>query len=121
MKKYSATIITLLLLLLIIVSIGMIDTLPWWSFTLPVMILGWVIRWKKYKVPTFLTGFFGGFIAWFGGYLYFHLHFHAPFFNRADDLPIFAILSASGLIGGLLTGLALYTGRSAFPTEAPTF
>jgi hypothetical protein len=109
-----------LILLPVIVAVGAIPALPWWSFILPVILLGGVASWLRWKVWYFFIGFVTGFVCWTGAFLCFHIAFQAPFSNNDQDLSIWAMLGVSGLIGGLLTGLALYTGKSIIQWEART-
>lgn len=112
MKKNLDPLKTLLLLLLVIIAVKMITVLPWWGFIIPVILLGMFVAVKKWKVRTFITGFLAGFLLWIGANLYFHLSFSGMILGRIDAAPRVLALLFSGLVGGLLTGFALYTGRS---------
>jgi hypothetical protein len=112
MKKNLDPLKTLLLLFLVIVAVKMIAALPWWSFVIPVILLGMFITARKWKVRTFTTGFLAGFLLWAGANLYFHLSFSGIILGRIEAGPRVLVLLLSGVVGGLLTGFALYTGRS---------
>ncbi len=93
----------------------MINSLPWWIFVIPVLTLGIVITIKKWEVSSFSVGFIAGFLVWFGANLYFDLTLNGIILGRVGLLlavPKFVVLLISGVIGGLLTALALYTGKS---------
>lgn len=112
MKKRKYYIRTVLLLIVLILLFRMVPALPWWTFLIPVIICGAVITWLRWQVHTFLTGFFAGFVIWLGAHLCFQLQYNGDILGRFGTLPEILLLFASGCIGGLLTGLALYTGRT---------
>ena len=97
---------------ILVLACKMVPGLPWWAFVVPVAMLGIVITLLKWKVSSFLIGFLGGFLVWFGGNLYFHIAFEGRILSKLGSTAELIILLASGLMGGLLTGLALYTGKS---------
>lgn len=91
------------------------EDLPWWFFTIPIMLLGAVLSRWKWGVPGFGVGFAAGFLVWLGAHLYFDLTGNGLVMEKLGQLFTVGkviVLVASGLIGGLLTGLALYTGNS---------
>jgi hypothetical protein len=118
MKKYIRRNFKALLILFALVSLTMLmDFLPWWSFVVPVLIFGMMISLKGWHVSTFGVGFLCGFLIWSGGSVFFHLSLGGivmPKMGVLFSVPPIIILIASGIIGGLLTGLALYTGKSVF-------
>jgi hypothetical protein len=103
---------TIAILIPVILLIKLIDALPWWSFIVAVMALGIITSINQWKVSGFLIGFLCGFVIWLGGNLYFHFTYDGQLLERIGTAPKIIVLLVSGLIGGLLTGLALYTGRS---------
>jgi hypothetical protein len=106
--KTGAIVIPIILLARI--SIGE----PWWLFVIPVLLIGVFITYRKWQIDSFIVGFLSGFIVWLGANIYFHLTFHDLVLAKVGSLlsvPEAAIIFFSGLIGGLLTGLALYTGK----------
>lgn len=118
-KKNADTLKTILLLFAIVIVTRLIESLPWWIFTVPVLALGMFITVRKWTVNTFWTGFLCGFVLWLGANLYFHLSYNGNILNRIGEGPKVLLLVFSGLIGGLLVGLALYTGRAiAFDKKA---
>lgn len=114
-KQHADTIKTIALVFLLILLTRNIDIFPWWSFVIPVLILGAVIGVKKWQVPGFATGFICGFIVWFGLNWYFDLTQNGIVLSKVGQLlsvPKIVILLMAGIIGGVLTGLALYAGKT---------
>jgi hypothetical protein len=94
----------------------MIKSIPWYSFLIVVILFGFIITIRKWKVAAFSIGFLAGLIVWIGANLFYHLIFGGTVFEKLAKvmfIPQFVVLLLSGIIGGLLTGLALYTGQSA--------
>lgn len=106
---------TMLILFLILAVTRIVESIPWWSFVIPVMVLGVVIAVREWDVPCFAIGFSAGCIVWAAANLYFDINAGGTTLSRialSVALPKIVLLLISSLIGGLLTGLALYTGRS---------
>lgn len=106
--------------ILIILIMGAIPYVPWWLFTLPVFLLGIIAGLKKWNIASFLSGFGGGFIAWFGGSFYYGSIKNPVIIGRVASLmglPPVVVLTVSGIIGGVLAGLALYSGKKIFSTR----
>lgn len=110
-QRSAANVKTALLLFAIILLIKLFDAIPWWSFVLPVVGLGMLASARGWKVSGFATGFLTGFVIWAGANLYFHLTFSGDIVSRVGARAGVLVLIASGIIGGLLTGLAFYTGQ----------
>lgn len=94
----------------------MIKGIPWYSFLIVVALFGFIITIRKWKVAAFSIGFLSGLAVWIGANMYYHLIFGGTVFEKLAKvmfIPEFAVFLLSGVIGGLLTGLALYTGQSA--------
>lgn len=94
----------------------MIDGIPWWSFVIVVSLFGYIITLRKWKVAAFSIGFLSGLVVWIGANMYYHTIFGGAVFEQLGQVmfvPQFVVFLLSGVIGGLLTGLALYTGQSA--------
>jgi len=93
----------------------MISNLPWWSFIVPVFIFGAITGFRQSKHPVFLTGFLSGFVTWAGANWYFNTIYNNPLYKIGLllNLPVFLLIIIAGIAGGLLTGLALYAGKSA--------
>ena len=114
-KKNLDSFKTILLVFILVILTRMIGTLPWWSFVVPVGILGVVITLKNWDVACFAIGFIAGFIIWLGADIYFDRTLDGNIFNRVAALMSVSkigVFLISGSIGGILTGLALYTGKS---------
>lgn len=110
-------IITIVVIILILVSINMTNCFPWWGFSVFVLLFGAIISFKKWKINFFLIGFLSGFFVWFGLNFYNDLASDGIILNKISSLieiPKFVVLIISGLIGGITTGLSLYTGNCLF-------
>lgn len=98
---------------IVIVLMGNIDLLPWWSFVLPVIILGYGLGLLKWNLNAFIVGFISGFLIWFGGNLLFDVQYNGFIIVKLADLlhlPKILLLFLSGIIGGVITGLTMYVG-----------
>lgn len=111
-QKISDNLKMIAILIPAIILIKLIDALPWWSFIVVVMSLGIATGVKQWKISAFLIGFLCGFMIWLGGNLYFHFAYQGELLERIGTAPRIIVLLVSGLMGGVLTGLALYTGRA---------
>ena len=109
-KKFD-NIRTALLLFPLIILVKMVGQFPWWSFVIPVVGIGMLITLWKWKVSCFATGFLTGFTIWCGANLMFHHYYDGIFLNKFGLSISILFFIVSGLIGGSLTGLALFTGR----------
>ena len=89
------------------------DSLPWWSFVIPIIIFGIILSFLKWNVASFGIGFLSGFVVWFVTNLYFDRSYNSIFYKIGLllSVPKGVVLVISGLIGGIITGLALYSGR----------
>jgi hypothetical protein len=115
----SQKIIIWLATVAIIFLFSFADALPWWSFSVPVAISGALSNLKKWNFNAFGIGFTAGFFVWFVANLYFHLSYNGIILKKMGvllSIPTVLVMLIAGLIGGLVTGLALYTGRYAFST-----
>lgn len=113
-KKYIDAVKVTLILLVVIVAMCMMDSLPWWSFVIPVLIVGIVVTARKWGAAGFMAGFIPGFIAWSGAGFWFNAIYNGIVLNRIGGLlgvPRIVILIIPGVIGGALAGLALYVGK----------
>lgn len=115
-KKTRDNIKTALVLIPLIILTRLIDTLPWWIFVIPVLALGVTITLKKWEISSFSVGWLSGFLIWIGANLYFDKMLDGDILTKIGlllSVPKMIVLLVSGIIGGLLTGLALYTGKAA--------
>ncbi|MDP1800259.1 MAG: hypothetical protein Q8L81_02820 [Bacteroidota bacterium] len=116
MKK----ILALTIVVLISTVIQIVAILPWWSFLIPIFFLGILLPMEKWKVSSFPTGFFSGFLVWVVATFYYEATYDGEIIDKIAKiimdpysffyLNFIIIYSIIGLIGGLLTGLALYSG-----------
>jgi len=111
-KKYSDNLKTAGLLVPLILLVKLVPALPWWAFLVPVLALGIFSGMQRWQASLFLVGFFSGFAIWLGGNVFFHLLYQGHLLERIGAGPSVVVLLVSGLLGGVLTGLALYTGRA---------
>ena len=103
-----------------IIITGMLPGLPWWSFVIPVMVLGFVMALKKWPIPAFIVGFTGGFITWLGAGIFFDTVYAGALLEKLAllfNLPKFLLMIGAGCIAGVLSGLALHTGKSMLVKE----
>ena len=113
-KKRSNNIKTLLITISLLLVAQMIDRLPWWSFVIPVLAFGVLISVKKWEISAFGIGFVAGFLVWLGANLYFDMTLGGIALDKIGlmlSVPKLIVMLISALIGGLLTALALYTGK----------
>ena len=118
MKKSKNDIIkAALILVVVIIFTKMIDSLPWWSFVIPVSLVGLLSTFLNWKIPVFTIGFSVGFIIWFSANFYFDVINGGIILDKIGAVvavPKIVLLFASGIIGGIMTWLALYIGQSMF-------
>jgi len=116
MKKNMLNNIKILALTIILIILTrLMGILPWWSFIIPVVALGIVMTIKKWSRAGFGLGFLAGFLTWAGANLYFDAALQGAVLDKLGlllSVPAIVIVLLSGIIGGLLTGLALYTGKA---------
>lgn len=103
----------MLLATIIIISAFLLNLfLPWWSIAFPGLIGGYLF--SKKPLPSFSWGFLALFLLWGGQALYIHFANDAILSSRiAEMLPVgspFLVVLITGIIGGLVSGLATLTG-----------
>ena len=115
MKKNLAIYIKIIpILCVVIFLVRLLSDLPWWGFIIPVMALGVLLEWKNIRYSTFAAGFLAGFVIWVGASVYFDSTTGGNILYRMGlllSVPKIVVIFASGIIGGGLTGLALYCGK----------
>jgi hypothetical protein len=86
--------------------------LPWWSIAIPGLIFGY--RFNLKALPSFGWGFLALFLLWGGQALYIHFANDGILSTRiAEMLSVgspYLVILITGLIGGLVSGLATLTG-----------
>lgn len=116
--KYNLMILLLTVGILLLTRI--ITVFPWWSFVLPIFILGIVIQKKKWKVNSFWMGFLAGFIVWFGVTCYFDLKNQSLILNKMGlllSINKYALMLISAGLSGLLCSLSIYSGTKLLASD----
>ena len=109
MKRF----ITLAILIIVLLIMGALAFLPWWFFLIPVFLLGVFLPLQKWKVYPFLWGFIAGFIVWVLSTGYFEITYKGELMQpvaKIMKLNPYLLYLTIGLIGGVLTGLGMYSG-----------
>ncbi len=94
--------------------IQLITILPWWSFVIPACMLGVMLPFRKWQMPSFAAGFIAGCLVWVGTTLFFNTYYAGKIMDKVAlmiGLPQILLIVIIGIIGGILTGLAVYTGQ----------
>lgn len=95
------------------VSVQMVNFLPWWSFLCLVFFLGIILPVKKARFSVFLLGFFAGATSWILPMFYYQFRYSGEImsvFADCLDIHLVALMICIGILGGLISGLALYSG-----------
>jgi hypothetical protein len=108
--------IALLLTFVTGLGLGTVGVLPWWSFVVAAALVGVTVQQTATK--TFAAGFLGMFMAWGGLAWWIDWQNHSLLSQKiAFVLPLggsaAALLFITGLIGGLLSGVAALCGHYA--------
>lgn len=114
--------IVLTLSIVIICFIGQVSILPWWTFVIPICVLGAVCSYNGWKITAFPTGMLAGFLVWCGGELYYDIMGKGLALDSIAQLiavPKIVVIAAAGILGGLLNGTALLAGYTAFAGATP--
>lgn len=109
MKK----IITLLILISVSLVFQSIAIFPWWLFLVPVFLSGVLLPLETWKVNSFLSGFLAGFMVWLFSSFCFEMFYDGKMIRTISavlSVPYYLLYAGIGLLGGLLTGLAFYSG-----------
>ena len=109
MKK----VIILIILIIVSISFQMLAYLPWWSFLIAVFLLGIILPLKKWQVSSFRMGFLVGFLTWFLATLFFEEIYGGKIIQvmgKMTFIPYYLMYVVIGFVGGILEGLALYSG-----------
>jgi hypothetical protein len=109
MKFLSAVILTALLAF----ATGLYGLMPWWSFAITSLIVAMAIHQKAGR--AFLSGFLGLFLLWTVlAFLKDSANEHLLSTKVAQILPLggsyIVLILVTGVIGGLVSGLAALTG-----------
>ncbi|PIF44693.1 hypothetical protein CLU96_1685 [Chryseobacterium sp. 52] len=120
MNKIIRTLLLIFAGATIIMVISLFTMLPWWSFVVPCIILGIVLPFQKFGLSPFMIGFLAGFLAWSLAHVYYDVSLDSKIMDKLAliiDYPKWCIFAFSGLIGGVLSGLALLTGQKMFVND----
>lgn len=82
--------------------------------------MGLFVSMRGIKIKSFLTGFTAGVINWFVATLFFNSLYDGALIGRLAEIfvmPAYMLVPVIGIMGGLLNGLACYTGYSVFMEE----
>lgn len=115
------TIKTLLILIVVILISRSTNLFPWWGFVIPVIISGILLKSKEWDVSYFGTGFLAGFLVWAIANFYFDQLYPGDILSNLGKLlfiPKLLVIIMSGIIGGAVTGLAFYTGKSILASKS---
>lgn len=101
--------------ILVLVSIvtQMVTFFPWWSFLGLIFFLGLLLPLEKWKISSFRLGFIAGFLTWLFSTLYFENIYEGNIINKISEMisvPNYILYTIIAFIGGILTGLAFYSG-----------
>lgn len=121
-KNRKKQIVILIIIIIIELLVSRIETSPWWFFIIPILIFGILIAYRKVNIGAFITGFIAGFIVWSLGNIYYDILGSGLMLKRMAGLFFIHktfFLLITGLIGGFMTGLALYTGKTIFQAFYP--
>jgi hypothetical protein len=111
-KNTKANLFAVSAVILVILITKSVSILPWWFFIVPVLGTGILIGLKKWKVSVFIAGFTAGFLTWIFTALFFDITLNCSILSKwGIGLKIFVFV-VTGIMGGVLSGLALYTGKS---------
>ena len=109
MKK----IIAFAIVILVSLAVQLVPFLPWWTFLMPIFLVGVVLPLERWKISPFLMGFVAGFLVWFIATLYFETIYKGEIMSKISkiiSIPDYLVYGIVGFIGGILTGLGLYSG-----------
>jgi hypothetical protein len=114
--------IVLTLTIVFLCLIGGVNILPWWTFVVPVGVLGAIYAYNGWKISAFPIGVLAGFLVWCGGELYYDIIGKGLALDSIAQLitvPKIVVIAAAGILGGLLNGTALLAGYTAFTVTTP--
>jgi hypothetical protein len=113
--KYRDNLMAGVILCILIISFELMGGLPWWSFSIPVFLFGVLVKKKKWRISAIPVGFFAGFTVWVAATLFFHLYFGGTGLDKIAHIISISkvpLILLSGVIGGLITGVSFYCGKS---------
>lgn len=120
-KSLLIKLFILLVAIIVIVLSGMISGLPWWGFTVPLFLLGMLVEHYQWSMKSFWIGMLAGFLVWGGALIFYERKYDSMILKKiAEVMSVdkMVLVLISGCIGGVLAGLALYTGTKVFGKRA---
>lgn len=91
----------------------LIHTIPWWTYLIPCFILGIILPIKMWNAKPFNIGFLAGMITWISALYMFENIYEGDLTLITTEIiliPYLGLIIITGVIGGLLTGLAILSG-----------
>lgn len=104
----------------LITIIQFFTILPWWTFLCTSGIMGLFFTFSRINIESFGLGFFSGFLNWFFIGLIFHNIYDGNILHKITQIfhiNILLYFLFSGLLGGLLNGLACFAGYNIMIKE----
>lgn len=114
------TIIYILAIAVVCTLFQSLTALPWFTFVIPCFFIGVYMGKKEVNKIPFFTGFLAGFLVWAGATIFFEARFGGTSLNVVSGLFGFnkaITLIIIGLVGAILTGLAVLSGYMLFKKE----
>ncbi|MBL7728001.1 MAG: hypothetical protein JNM68_09960 [Dinghuibacter sp.] len=114
------TLIYIVAIALTCVLFQSLTMLPWYTFVIPCFFIGVYMGKKEVNKMPFFTGFLAGFLVWAGATVFFEMRFGGNSLNVMAGLlgmNKIVTLLLIGLVGALLTGLAVLSGYMLFKKE----
>lgn len=117
MKKFFKEILMVFNLATLSIIVQLLFQDPWWLFIVVLMVLGVLSSVLNLSKKIFVVGFFAGAISWLIPTIYFRYTFGGNSFEVLSELttlPVFIVYFLVAIVGGVLSGLALYVGAKMF-------
>nr|WP_295875062.1 hypothetical protein [uncultured Chitinophaga sp.] len=121
-KKIADNIKVFLLTTILILLVRLAGDFPWWSFVVFLVPAGMAMRYKKWQAAFFIAGFLSGFLIWTGASLYFEYTGNGIVLQKTALLlgtSRVLVVLGTGMIGGLISGLSLFTGATVMSAGKP--
>jgi len=112
-NKIIDNIKVLLITIVLILAVRLVGNFPWWCFVVFLLPAGMAMAHQEWKAAFFGAGFLAGFLIWIGANIYFEYTGNGIVLNKTAQLLHTSriwMLLGTGVIGGLLSGLSLFTG-----------
>jgi hypothetical protein len=117
MRKYC---ISVFFTSILILAASIIAVIPWWSYVLPVFIVGITLSRLNWNIPGFWLGFVSGFCTWLAAYIFYGILYNGIILGKLAELlaiPQFVIILLACTVNGIVSGLALYSGYVVFDSQ----